>query len=179
VDVCFCTIDLCFLVVLVFFPLAFPLAGFCLIGVEEDESLDSDDDDVLVVSLSSFKGNKNVVLLFIPFAFTGTCTGELCAIRDDLTAFQNDNVQVIAISCDSPFTQKVFAEQDVYTFPVLADFWPHGAAAKAFGVFNEDIGCAMRGTFIIDKAGVVRWSVVNGLGDARNNGDYKAAIAAL
>ena len=132
-----------------------------------------------LVKLSSFKGEKNVVLLFIPFAFTGTCTGELCAIRDDLAAFQNDNVQVIAVSCDSPFTQKMFAEQEGYKFPVLADFWPHGAAAKAYGIFNEDLGCAMRGTFIIDKEGIIRWSVVNGLGDARNNGDYKTAIAAL
>jgi peroxiredoxin len=131
------------------------------------------------ISLSSFKGAKNVVVLFIPFAFTGTCTGELCAIRDDLAAFQNDDVQVIAISCDSPFTQKVFAEQEGYKFPVLADFWPHGAAAKAYQIFNEDLGCALRGTFIIDKSGVIRWAVVNGLGDARNNGDYKAAIAAL
>ena len=131
------------------------------------------------VSLSSFKGSKNVVVLFIPFAFTGTCTGELCAIRDDLAAFQNDDVQVLAISCDSPFTQKVFAEKEGYNFPVLADFWPHGAAAKAYQIFNEDLGCALRGTFIIDKSGVIRWAVVNGLGDARNNGDYKAAIAAL
>jgi len=132
-----------------------------------------------LVKLSSFKGEKNVVVLFIPFAFTGTCTGELCAIRDDLAAFQNDNVQVLAISCDSPFTQKIFAEQEGYKFPVLADFWPHGAAAKAYGIFNEDLGCAMRGTFIIDKEGIIRWTVVNGLGDARNNGDYKTAIAAL
>jgi peroxiredoxin len=132
-----------------------------------------------LVKLSSFKGEKNVVLLFIPFAFTGTCTGELCAIRDDLAAFQNDNVQVLAVSCDSPFTQKMFAEQEGYKFPVLADFWPHGAAASAYGIFNADLGCAMRGTFIIDKEGSIRWSVVNGLGDARNNGDYKTAIAAL
>jgi peroxiredoxin len=132
-----------------------------------------------LVKLSSFKGNKNVVVLFIPFAFTGTCTGELCAIRDDLAAFQNDNVQVIAISCDSPFTQKIFAEQEGYKFPVLADFWPHGGAAQSYGIFNADLGCALRGTFIIDKAGIIRWSVVNGLGDARNNGDYKTAIAAL
>lgn len=132
-----------------------------------------------LVKLSSFKGEKNVVLLFIPFAFTGTCTGELCAIRDDLSNFQNDNVQVLAVSCDSPFTQKMFAEQEGYKFPVLADFWPHGAAAKAYGIFNEDLGCAMRGTFIIDKEGIIRWTVVNGLGDARNNGDYKTAIAAL
>ena len=132
-----------------------------------------------LVKLSSFKGEKNVVVLFIPFAFTGTCSGELCAIRDDLAAFQNDNVQVLAISCDSPFTQKIFAEQEGYKFPVLADFWPHGAAAQAYGIFNADLGCALRGTFIIDKEGIIRWTVVNGLGDARNNGDYKSAIAAL
>ncbi len=131
------------------------------------------------VKLSSLKGNKNVVVLFIPFSFTGTCTGELCAIRDDLAAFQNDDVQVIAISCDSPFTQKIFAEHEGYKFPVLSDFWPHGATAQAYGIFNPDLGCALRGTFIIDKQGIIRWSVVNGLGDARNNGDYKSAIAAL
>ena len=131
------------------------------------------------VKLSSFKGEKNVVVLFIPFSFTGTCTGELCAIRDDLAAFQNDDVQVIAISCDSPFTQKIFAEQEGYKFPVLSDFWPHGTVAQAYGIFNADLGCALRGTFVIDKQGVIRWSVVNGLGDARNNGDYKSAIAAL
>ena len=131
------------------------------------------------VLLSSFKGKKNVVVLFIPFAFTGTCTGELCALRDDLAPFQNDNVQLLAISCDSMFTQRIFAEQEGYKFPVLADFWPHGAAAKAYGIFNEELGCAMRGTFIIDKEGILRWQIVNGLGDARNIADYKTAISAL
>ena len=131
------------------------------------------------VSLSSFKGKKNVVVLFIPFAFTGTCTGELCALRDDLAPFQNDNVQLLAISCDSMFTQRIFAEQEGYKFPVLADFWPHGTAAKAYGIFNEELGCAMRGTFIIDKEGILRWQIVNGLGDARNIADYKTAISAL
>jgi peroxiredoxin len=131
------------------------------------------------VSLSSFKGKKNVVLLFIPFAFTGTCTGELCAMRDDLSAFQNENVELLALSCDSMFTQRVWAEKEGYQFPVLADFWPHGAVAQAYGIFDEARGCALRGTFVIDKEGVVRWQVVNGLGDARSNDDYKAALAAL
>ena len=131
------------------------------------------------VSLSSFKGKKNVVLLFIPFAFTGTCTGELCAMRDDLSTFQNDNVELLAVSCDSMFTQRVFAEKEGYNFPVLADFWPHGAVAQAYGIFDEVRGCALRGTFVIDKEGIIRWSVVNGLGDARSNDDYKAALAAL
>jgi peroxiredoxin len=131
------------------------------------------------VALSSFKGKKNVVVLFIPFAFTGTCTGELCAMRDDLSSFQNDNVELLAISCDSMFTQRVWAEKEGYQFPVLADFWPHGAVAQAYGIFDEVRGCALRGTFVIDKEGIVRWQVVNGLGDARSNDDYKAALAAL
>ncbi|MEJ6576902.1 MAG: peroxiredoxin [Actinomycetota bacterium] len=130
-------------------------------------------------SLASFKGKKSVVVLFYPFAFSGICTGELCGLRDDLSAFQNEDVQLLAISCDAMYAQKAFAEKEGYEFPVLADFWPHGAAAKAYGVFNEDRGCAIRGTFIIDKQGVLRWQVVNGLGDARNLVDYKTALAAL
>ncbi len=131
------------------------------------------------VSLSSFKGNKSVVLLFYPFSFTGICTGELCAMRDDLSAFQNDGVELIAISCDSMFTQRVFAEKESYNFPVLSDFWPHGATAKAYGIFDEARGCAIRGTFIINKDGVIAWQVINAIGDARNLDDYKAALAAL
>jgi len=131
------------------------------------------------ISLSSFKGEKNVVVLFYPFAFSGICTGELCALRDDLSAFQNESVQLLAISCDPMFSQRAFAEQEKYAFPLLSDFWPHGSVAKNYGVFDEERGRATRGTFVIDKAGIVRWQVINGAGDARNVGDYKAAIAAL
>jgi len=131
------------------------------------------------VALSSFKGNKNVVLLFYPFAFSGICTGELCGLRDDLSSFQNDNVELIAISCDAMHTQKAFAEKEGYKFSLLTDFWPHGEVAKKYGVFNEERGCAIRGTFIIDKSGVLRWSVINSIGDARNLVDYKEALAKL
>ena len=131
------------------------------------------------VSLSSFKGKKHVVLLFYPFAFSGTCTGELCAIRDDLSAFHNDDVELLAISCDPIYAQRAYADQERYTFPVLTDFWPHGEVSKTYGVFNEAIGCAIRGTFLIDTAGILRWQVINGMGDARNVEDYKAAIAGL
>jgi peroxiredoxin len=131
------------------------------------------------VSLSSFKGKKNVVVTFYPFSFTGTCTGELCALRDDLSSFQNENAELLAISCDSMFTQKVFADQESYKFSVLADFWPHGAVSQAYGIFDEARGCALRGTFIIDKEGILRWQVINGIGDARNAADYKVALAAL
>ena len=131
------------------------------------------------VTLSSFKGNKNVVVLFYPVAFSGICTGELCGLRDDLAAFQNDDVQLVAISCDPMYSLKAFGEAEGYKFPLLADFWPHGGVAKAYGVFDEARGCAVRGTFVIDKQGNLTWQVVNGLGDARNLADYKAALAAL
>jgi alkyl hydroperoxide reductase subunit AhpC len=77
------------------------------------------------------------------------------------------------------FTQRIFAEKEGYEFPVLADFWPHGAVAQSYGIFDDARGCALRGTFIIDKEGIVRWQVVNGLGDARNLDDYKTALASL
>ena len=131
------------------------------------------------VTLSSFQGKKNVVVVFYPYSFTGTCTGELCALRDDLSSFQNENAELLAVSVDSMFTQKVFATQENYNFPVLSDFWPHGATAQAYGIFNEATGSAIRGTFIIDKEGILRWQVVNGMGDARNAADYKGALAAL
>ena len=131
------------------------------------------------VTLASFKGEKNVVILFYPFAFSGICTGELCSLRDDLAAFQNDDVQLLAISCDPMYAQRAFAEQEGYKFPVLADFWPHGGAAKAYGVFDELRGCAVRGTFIVDKNGNLAWQIINGLGDARNLVEYKNALASL
>ena len=132
-----------------------------------------------LVKLSAFRGEKNVVVLFYPFSFTGTCTGELCALRDQLELFQNDSVQLLAISCDSMFTQRIFAERENYQFPVLSDFWPHGEVAKKYGIFDDARGCALRGTFIIDKEGVVRWQIVNAISDARNLDEYKAALATL
>lgn len=130
------------------------------------------------VSLSSFKDSKSVLIMFYPFAFSGKCTGELCALRDDLSSFQNDDVQLLAISCDPMYAQRAFTEQEGYKFPVLSDFWPHGAVAKAYGVFDEAHGCALRASFLIDSQGILRWQVNNGR-DVRNVGDYKVAIAAL
>lgn len=131
------------------------------------------------VSLSGFAGRKNVVLLFYPFAFTGVCTGELCALRDELPRFVNEDVQLLAVSNDSPFALRVFAEQERLEYPLLSDFWPHGDASRAYGVFDEEKGCALRGTFIIDKEGTVRWTVVNGLPDARDLDEYVKALATL
>jgi len=98
------------------------------------------------VTLSSFRGQQNVVLVFYPFTFTGVCQGELCSLRDDLSEYENANAQVLAISCDTRHAQKLWAEQQGFTFPLLSDFWPHGAVARAYDVFNEQLGCANRAT---------------------------------
>jgi mycoredoxin-dependent peroxiredoxin len=124
------------------------------------------------VKLSDFRGKKNVTLVFFPFAFTGICTGELCEMRDNIAAFQNEKSVLLGISCDTVPTLGIFAAKENYQFDLLSDFWPHGDIAKQFGVFNEERGCAVRGTFIIDKAGKLVWKVTNAIGEARNANDY-------
>ncbi len=131
------------------------------------------------VTLSQFRGSKNVVLLFYPYAFSSTCTGELCEIRDRLASFDNDETVTLAVSIDHKYTLRAFADQEGYMFRLLADFWPHGAVATEYGVFVEAKGAAKRGTFIIDKAGILRWSVIHEMGEARDADDYEKALAAL
>jgi peroxiredoxin len=131
------------------------------------------------ITLSSFQGERAVLLVFYPFAFSGICTGELCEIRDDLSAFENDDVQVLAISCDPMHALRAWAEDEKYSFPLLSDFWPHGATANAYGVFNPTTGSSVRATFLVGADGRLRWSVVNGMGEARDPNAYRDAIAAL
>ena len=131
------------------------------------------------VTLSSFRGEKNVLLVFYPFAFSGICTTELCQVRDELPRYQNDDLQVLAISVDSPYALRSYAESQGYQFPLLADFWPHGEVARAYGVFNEIAGMANRGTFLIDKDGVVRFAEMNAPGEARDQAVWQKMIADL
>jgi mycoredoxin-dependent peroxiredoxin len=131
------------------------------------------------IQLSAFRGDRAVLLVFYPLAFTSTCTGELCTVRDDLAIYQNDHVQVLAISVDSTYSHKIFAEREGYEFPLLSDFWPHGAVAQLYGSFNEEVGFANRGTFLVDKDGIVRFAELNGPGEGRNPDDWRAAIKSL
>ncbi|MEP7191648.1 MAG: peroxiredoxin [Actinomycetota bacterium] len=131
------------------------------------------------VSLSDYRGVKNVVVVFYPFAFSGICTGELCEIRDNLGDFESDDVQVLAISCDHMFTQRAWSDVEGYFFPMLSDYWPHGATAQAFGVFEQSGGFATRGTFLIDREGVVRWTLVNGPSQKRDFAGYRTALKEL
>jgi mycoredoxin-dependent peroxiredoxin len=138
------------------------------------------DQDGSDVTLSSFREKQNVVLVFYPFTFTGVCQGELCSLRDNLSEYQSASAQVLAISCDSRHAQKKWAEDQGFTFPVLSDFWPHGAVARAYGVFNEQLGCANRATFVIDKQGkIVDVFESPNLGTPRDKAEYDAALAKL
>ncbi|MDT5194486.1 MAG: mycoredoxin-dependent peroxiredoxin [Mycobacterium sp.] len=136
------------------------------------------DQDGQPVTLSVLRG-KNVLLVFFPLAFTGICQGELDQVRDNLASYVNDATATLAISVGPPPTHKVWARQSDFTFPVLSDFWPHGAVAKAYGVFNDDTGFANRGTFVVDRTGVIGFAELKGPGEARNQALWTDALAAL
>jgi mycoredoxin-dependent peroxiredoxin len=120
------------------------------------------------VRLSSYAGQKAVLLVFYPYAFTGVCTGELTGFRDRLGDFETADTTLLAVSCDPLYTQRAFADRDAIFFPLLSDFWPHGAVASAYGVLDEEEGCANRSSFVIDKEGVVRWILHSRRGEARD-----------
>ena len=131
------------------------------------------------VTLSSFRGERNVLLVFYPFAFSGICTGELCQLRDDLSAYEDENVTTLAISTDPFYTLKAWSEKEGFKFDLLSDFWPHGQAAAAYGVFNDKAGMANRGTFLIDATGTVRFAELNEPGQARDQTAWKRAVTTL
>ncbi|HZA08492.1 peroxiredoxin [Mycobacterium sp.] len=131
------------------------------------------------VSLSDYRDAKDVLLVFFPLAFTGICQGELDRIRDHLPEFENDNTQTLTISVGPPPTHKIWATENGYMFPVLSDFWPHGAVSQAYGVFNPDAGYANRGTFAVDRSGVIRFAEMKGPGEQRDQKVWTQALAAL
>ena len=128
------------------------------------------------VTLSQYRGKKAVVLVFYPLSFSGICTGELCELRDNIAMFEDQKVELLAISVDSKYVQAKFADQENYKFQVLADFWPHGQVAKDYGVFLDGPGIATRASFIISSEGVLMAKFVNGPGEARALADYKKAL---
>jgi peroxiredoxin len=137
------------------------------------------------VRLSSFferdaaRRARAVLLVFFPWAFSSVCTGEFAALRDDPADFDNDRVALLGISVDSMYALRAFAEHEQVSFPLLADFWPHGAVAQRYGVLDETLGAARRATFLIDSGGIVRWTKVVDLGTARDRGEYLAALDRL
>ena len=146
---------------------------------EEAPDFELTDQHGTPVKLSDFRGSKNVVVVFYPLAFSGVCSGELCALREEFPEVGRDDVELLTVSVDSMFTHRAWADAEGFNFELLSDFWPHGNVARSYGVFDDDRGLAIRGTFIIDKAGVVRWKVVNPIPQARDISEYQKALAAL
>jgi mycoredoxin-dependent peroxiredoxin len=128
------------------------------------------------VALSDFRGTKAVAIVFFPWAFSNVCTSEMSGIRDRLDEFLTFDTEVLAISCDPTYSLRVFADTDGLNFPLLSDFWPHGAVASAYGVFDPDRGVARRSSFVIDREGNVSWAVHNELGDGRDLDEHLARL---
>lgn len=136
------------------------------------------DQDKQVVSLADLRGTP-VLLVFYPFAFSGKCTGELCQLRDELADYTDAGVRVLAVSTDPVFSLKAFRDAEGLDFPLLSDFWPHGEVARAYGVFNEKAGMAVRGTFLVDAEGGIAFAEVNQPGDVREQSGWKKAVGSL
>ena len=134
------------------------------------------------VSLHDFRGQKNVLLLFFPLAWTGVCTKEMCGIRDSYSKYEGLNAQVLGISVDSPFALKAWAKEERLEFPLLSDF--NRQAARAYDAIYDQLlgfeGVAKRAAFVVDKEGVVRYSeVLESAGDLPNFEAIEEALSAL
>jgi peroxiredoxin len=112
------------------------------------------------VRLSDFAGRRNVLLVFHPFAFTPVCEEEARDLQENLDSFRAAQTEVVFVSCDSSAARQAWRRQLGAEYVFASDFWQHGAAAKAYGVFDVESGAPVRGTFLIDKQGIVIWSLV-------------------
>lgn len=131
------------------------------------------------VTAAALRG-RTTLLVFFPFAFTGVCGDELGELdAAGAPGGPLDDVRIVAVSCDPAPSQRAWQDQRGLRFDLVSDFWPHGAIARAFGVFDEGQGRAERGSFLIDAAGTVRWSVLHPAGIARPVNGYVEALASI
>jgi peroxiredoxin len=131
------------------------------------------------VRLADLVGERPVALVFFPLAFSRVCEGELCELRDNIGVFRDAGVDLVGISVDSKHTLRAWAEAESYDFPLLADFWPHGEVAAAFGAFDEERGTAERATFLVGSERTIRASFATPRGEARSLEQYRAALATI
>jgi len=131
------------------------------------------------IGLSDFKGQKNVVILFFPLAYTSVCTDEMCSVSQGLDAYNKLNAQVLGISVDSPFAQEAWAKANNITIPLLSDF--NKEVSAAYGSQFADLlgfkGVAKRSAFVVDKNGVVQFASVSD--DPKVVPDFEAIKACL
>ncbi len=131
------------------------------------------------IALSGYRGRRHVVVVFYPYAFSSVCTRELHEIRNTIDDLADAGAEVLAVSCDPMFSLRAFSDRDGLDFALLSDFWPHGAVASSYGVFNDRLGCASRATFIVDREGTLQWYLKNEMPQARNVDDYRKVLASL
>lgn len=131
------------------------------------------------VTLSSYADRSPVLLVFYPFAFSGVCSGELHGLRDGWAEASAGRAELVALSCDPVHTLRAFAESDGLEFPLLSDFWPHGAVSSAYGAFDSGRGASTRSSFLVDRSGRLAWQVHHAIGDARDLRDYARALESL
>jgi mycoredoxin-dependent peroxiredoxin len=113
------------------------------------------------VRLQDFRGRRNVLLVFHPYAWTPVCEEEARDLQENLPSFESAETDVVLVACDPPASRQAWKEHLGLTYTLASDYWPHGAASRAYGVFDDSTGAPVRGTFLIDKEGVVVWSLVN------------------
>lgn len=144
-----------------------------------DFTLKSKSGDLNDISLSDYRDQKNVVILFFPLAYTGVCTDEMCSVSGGLADYNALDAQVLGISVDSPFAQEAWAEKEGITIPLLSDF--NKEVSAAYGSQFEDLigfkGVAKRSAFVVDKSGVVRFASVSD--DPAELPDFDAIKACL
>ncbi|MCA5894952.1 peroxiredoxin [Isoptericola sp. NEAU-Y5] len=157
---------------------AAPTAGGALRAGDPAPDFTLPDTHGTPVHLADLRGEP-VLVVFYPFAFSGICTSELCELRDNIEDFETAGVRLLAVSTDAVFSLKAWQEQEGFGFDLLSDFWPHGEVARAFGAFDESSGHALRGSFLLDGDGIVRWAVVNPRGQRRDLDGYREALAEI
>ena len=130
-------------------------------------------------TLGELFGSRSMVI-FMPFAFTNTCLGEMCTLRDNLHSLESSGTRFFVITTDTLHSNRRWAEDQGFEFPILSDFWPHGAVAQAYGCFNPAIGVAMRSTYVLDRAGVVKEIIATDRLDIpRDFGEYERALGSI
>lgn len=112
------------------------------------------------VRLSNYLGHSNLLLVFHPFAFTSVCTEEAQDLQENLASFRNANTEIVFVSCDASAARQAWKRELGAEYTFASDFWSHGETAKRYGVFNDENGAPVRGTFLIDQEGTIIWSLV-------------------
>jgi peroxiredoxin len=130
------------------------------------------------VTLSASQGRAEVLLVFFPWAFSSVCSAELATLQSRRGELPS-SVEVLAVSCDPVYSLRAAADAERLEFPLLSDFWPHGAVSAAYGVFDHDLGVAKRSSFLVDRGGLIRWQVHNAMPDPRAVDDYLREIQGI